>query len=52
LEERRDCRLIGRGEGIHWPRLDEDISVASLIDGRASSESQESLKRWLQTRAG
>ncbi len=30
-EERRNYRLIGRGEGIHWPDLDEDISVASLL---------------------
>jgi hypothetical protein len=28
--ERANWRLIGRGEGIHWPDLDEDLSVASL----------------------
>jgi hypothetical protein len=28
--ERSNWRLIGSGEGIHWPDLDEDISVASL----------------------
>jgi hypothetical protein len=33
--ERRNWRLIGRGEGIHWPDLDEDISVESLLAGRA-----------------
>jgi hypothetical protein len=49
-EERRDFRLIGRGEGIHWPQLDEDISVEGLIFGRPSGESQRSLKRWLQDR--
>ena len=31
---------IGRGEGIHWPDLDEDISVNSLLAGRPSAESQ------------
>lgn len=31
---RSDWRLIGAGEGIHWPRLDEDISVAALLAGR------------------
>lgn len=48
--ERADWRLIGRGEGIHWPALDEDISVESLLAGRASGESQGSLQRWLAAR--
>jgi hypothetical protein len=31
-QEQRSCwRLIGRGQGIHWPDIDEDISVASLL---------------------
>jgi hypothetical protein len=30
-DQRRNWRLIGRGHGIHWPDLDEDISVASLL---------------------
>ncbi len=45
-EERRDFRLIGGGTGIHWPRLDEDISLESLLAGRASGESAASLERW------
>lgn len=49
-EERRNFRLIGRGEGIHWEGLDEDISVESLLAGRASGESQESLAGWLRSR--
>lgn len=48
--ERQNWRLIGKGEGIHWPDLDEDISVDSLLAGRRSGESQDSLRRWLQTR--
>ena len=48
--ERSECRLIGRGEGIHWPELDEDISVADLLAGRGSGETQESLGRWLDSR--
>lgn len=48
--ERANCRLIGGGEGIHWPDLDEDISVASLVAGRRSGERQESLRRWLRRR--
>jgi hypothetical protein len=30
-EQRRKWRLIGRGHGIHWPEVDEDVSVASLL---------------------
>lgn len=33
-EERCEWRLIGSGEGIHWPALDEDISIAALLRGR------------------
>ncbi len=30
-EERNDWRLIGKGQGIHWEALDEDLSVAGLL---------------------
>jgi hypothetical protein len=50
ISERENWRLIGRGEGIHWPDLDEDISVESLLAGRASGESQSSLDQWLRSR--
>jgi hypothetical protein len=30
-EQRQKLRLIGRGQGIHWPEVDEDVSVASLL---------------------
>ncbi len=49
-QERKNWRLIGRGEGIHWPDLDEDISVENVWAGRPSGESQSSLKRWLEAR--
>jgi hypothetical protein len=49
-EERQQWRLIGGGRGVHWPLLDEDISVENLIFGKASTESQDSLKRWLDDR--
>ena len=48
--ERANWRLIGGGVGIHWPDLDEDISVEGLLAGRRSGETQESLRRWLQAR--
>ena len=47
-EERNNWRLIGRGEGIHWSDLDEDISVAGLLDGMPSQESQDSFQKWLK----
>jgi hypothetical protein len=49
--ERNKWRLIGDGEGIHWPDLDEDISVENLILGKPSGESQTSFKKWLEARA-
>ncbi len=48
--ERNHWRLIGDGEGIHWPDLDEDISVSNLLMGRPSGESQKSFKAWLERR--
>lgn len=32
-EARANWRLIGRGEGVHWPDIDEDISVLGLLAG-------------------
>ena len=48
--ERTNWRLIAGGEGIHWPELDEDITVESLLAGRGSGETQESLRRRLEHR--
>ena len=49
-QERDNWRLIGSGEGIHWPDLDEDISVEMLLGGWPSGESQRSFKRWLEAK--
>ena len=49
-EERNRWELIGNGEGIHWPDLDEDLSVEGLLLGRPSGESRTSFKRWLEAR--
>jgi hypothetical protein len=48
--ERRRWELIGPGIGIHWPDLDEDVSVEALLLGLASNESAASLRRWRATR--
>ena len=49
-EEINKWRLIGEGRGIHWEDIDEDISVEGLLAGKASGESQASLKKWLSQR--
>lgn len=49
-QERSNWRLLGGGLGIHWPELDEDISVESVLAGRPSGETQTSLGRWLESR--
>ena len=51
-KERNSWRLIAAGRGIHWPDLDEDISVANLLAGQPSTESQVSLGKWLSARKG
>jgi hypothetical protein len=48
--ERAKWRLVGKGEGIHWPDLDEDISAENLIYGHPSGESQKSFQRWQESR--
>ncbi|MGB6064165.1 MAG: DUF2442 domain-containing protein [Desulfomonilaceae bacterium] len=49
-EERNNWRLIAKGEGIHWPDLDEDISIENILFGEPSGESQRSFKQWLDAR--
>ena len=49
-EELGNWRFIGKGEGIHWKDVDEDISVEGLLAGKPSGESQASLKKWLSSR--
>jgi hypothetical protein len=49
-EERNNWRLIGQGEGVHWPDLDEDISVENVLHGMPSGESQKSLQQWFESR--
>ena len=49
-QERDNWRLIGGGRGIHWPDLDEDLSVEGLVIGQPSGEGQRSFKRWLEAK--
>jgi hypothetical protein len=50
VAERSNYRLIGSGEGLHWPDLDEDISVEGILAGRSSGESPASFQKWLDAR--
>ena len=51
LAERNHVEIFGDGAHLHWPELDEDLTVAGLIAGRRSGESGESLQKWLAARA-
>ena len=44
--DRQVHQLIGCGLGIHWPELDEDISLENILQGQASGESEQSFTRW------
>jgi hypothetical protein len=35
-QQRQHWELIGRGIGLHWPDIDEDLSVAGLLAGKRS----------------
>ncbi|MEO1399761.1 MAG: DUF2442 domain-containing protein [Cyanobacteria bacterium J06635_1] len=50
-EERNNLRLTGGQEGIHWPDLDEDVSLKNIILGQPSGESHQSFQHWLEQRA-
>jgi hypothetical protein len=49
-KERQNWRLTGNGEGIHWPDLDEEISVENLLLGKRSGESKDSFEKWQKNR--
>jgi len=49
-EERNHFEIFGDGTYIHWPDLDEDLTVAGLLAGLPSGENPQSLKKWLEGR--
>ena len=49
-KERRNWRILGDGDVIEWPELDEHIGIEGLLAGRRSGESRRSLNRWLAGR--
>lgn len=48
--ERSRFEIFGDGGYIHRRDLDEDLTVVSLLAGRHSGESPDSLKEWLAAR--
>ena len=46
-EHRQIHRLIGRGHGISWPEIDEDISLENILHGSPSGESAKSFSSWM-----
>ncbi|MCX7012497.1 MAG: DUF2442 domain-containing protein [Candidatus Sumerlaeota bacterium] len=48
--ERDHVEIVGDGAYLHWPDLDEDLTVAGLLAGRRSGEAPQSLKKCLATR--
>lgn len=48
--ERNSFEILGDGAYIHWPQLDEDLTVSGLLAGHRSGESAISLRKWLVAR--
>ncbi len=49
-QERDNFETLGDGAYLHWPDLDEDLTIAGLLEGKRSGESPKSLKKWLAAR--
>ena len=44
--QRNRFEIIGNGEGVHWPDVDEDISIHGMLHGiPACPPSREKMKR-------
>ncbi len=48
VRHREIYELIGGGHGIHWPELDEDISIENILFGQPSGEGAKSFQKWKQ----
>ncbi|MEM1096237.1 MAG: DUF2442 domain-containing protein [Bacteroidota bacterium] len=47
LAERAALRIVAGGAALHWPQLDEEVSVAGLLAGHKSAEGTSSLTHWM-----
>jgi hypothetical protein len=48
--ERKNVELLEGGTYLHWPDLDEDLTIAGVLDGKRSQESAASVRKWLAER--
>jgi hypothetical protein len=39
-DQRQNWRLVGDGQGVHWPDIDEDLSVSGLLRGSAAPDAR------------
>ncbi|MCC6367055.1 MAG: DUF2442 domain-containing protein [Bryobacterales bacterium] len=35
--QRQNFEILGEGAGIHWPEIDEDLSIAGLLHGKSAT---------------
>ncbi len=45
LEQRRKFEILGDGQGIHWPDVDEDISIEGMLYGSPAPRRNKSAKQ-------
>ncbi len=45
LEQRRKFEILGDGQGIHWPDVDEDISIEGMLYGSPAPRPNKSAKQ-------
>lgn len=43
-KERNDFEILGSGQGVHWPQIDEDISAWGMLYGIPAHPPQESVR--------
>lgn len=45
VAQRKNYEIIGAGEGVHWPDLDEDISARGMLEGVPARRPKSGLHR-------
>ncbi len=45
VEQRQNFEILGDGQGIHWPDVDEDISVEGMLSGSPARRPNKSSKQ-------
>ena len=42
-DQRKNFEIIGNGQGIHWPEIDEDISARGMLEGIPARPAKQSV---------